>query len=228
MHDTPPQPQLVLFPGLGGDHHYYHLQQSVPARLITPDWLEPESDRETLAHYAERMAAGIRPEGTFYIGGVSLGAMVALEASHHLKTAGVLMISGCRAYSDLSLLFKMICPAAAAMPRQWVRPVLRFAGPPGFASMERLSPPQIAVMMNMMLRHSPRQLRWSVDAMMHWEFQGKTTNPVHCIHGEIDEVIPISHVNPDEVVKGGRHLINLTHAPQVNAFLAKCMGLGQI
>jgi pimeloyl-ACP methyl ester carboxylesterase len=48
---------------------------------------------------------------------------------------------------------------------------------------------------------------------------------VHHIHGEIDRIIPLKGVRPDEVVPQGGHLINLTHTGQVNRFIERCLGV---
>ncbi len=45
--------------------------------------------------------------------------------------------------------------------------------------------------------------------------------PVYHIHGNRDHVLPIGRVQPTETVEGGGHLLPITHASQVNAFLEK-------
>ena len=44
---------------------------------------------------------------------------------------------------------------------------------------------------------------------------------VHHIHGDRDRMMPLRRVRPDHVVRGGGHLINLTHADEVNAYMAE-------
>lgn len=220
--------QLVLFPGLGVDERLYAPQRAgLPIDIITPRWIEPESDRESLAHYSERMAAALRSEmgsssRSLYIGGLSLGAVVALEASLHLRTAGVLLISGCRSFADLSPTFQAGCAAVAALPRQWIHPALRLLGPAGFTLFEHLSAGQRQLMLMMMLEHSPRQTRWSIRALRRWKQSAMPFAPVHSIHGSDDEIIPLKNVTPDAIIPGGRHLISLTHAEEVNRFINQC------
>jgi pimeloyl-ACP methyl ester carboxylesterase len=220
-----PEIRLVLFPGIGVDARLYRPQRELPVRIEVPPWIAPESDRESLGHYAQRMAETVRGGGTIYVGGCSMGAMLALEAAKHLDARGVLLIGGCRSYRDLSPLFLSVCAATASMPQQWIEPAIRLSAPAGFSLFEDLNRTDMELMTTMMLEHSPGQLRWSAEAILGWELQGTPHAPVHSIHGENDEVIPVRNVNPDEIVKGGRHLIHLTHAPQVNRFLARSMGL---
>jgi hypothetical protein len=44
---------------------------------------------------------------------------------------------------------------------------------------------------------------------------------IYHIHGEVDHLIPIQNIEPDRTIKGGGHLINLTHAQEVNEFIKK-------
>ncbi|MDB5291507.1 MAG: hypothetical protein JWL69_2748 [Phycisphaerales bacterium] len=217
--------RLVLFPGIGVDGRLYEPQRKLPVKIEVPHWLEPESGSETLAHYAERMAATVRGGGRLYIGGCSMGAMLALEAARHLDAAGVLLIGGCRSNLDLSPLFRSVCAATASMPPPWIQPVIRLSAPAGFLLFEDLSAGHTKLMTTMMLEHSPGQLRWAAEAILGWELEADPPAPIYAIHGEIDEVIPLANVSPDEVIPGGRHLIHLTHAKEVNHFLASRMGL---
>ncbi|MDB5302039.1 MAG: hypothetical protein JWO87_3702 [Phycisphaerales bacterium] len=220
-----PNVRLVLFPGIGVDSRLYGPLRKLPVKIEVPPWLEPESGRETLAHYAERMAATIRGGGRLYVGGCSMGAMLALEAARHLDASGVLLIGGCRSHRDLSPLFRSVCAATASMPSPWIQSAIRLSAPAGFLLFEDLNSSQTQLMTTMMLEHSPGQLRWSAEAILGWELEADPSAPVHAVHGENDEVIPVANVKPDEIIPGGRHLIHLTHAREVNHFLADRMGL---
>src|SRR3954471_11103317 len=94
--------RLVLFPGLAADGRLFAPQQAgLPGvRVETPAWIEPARDDETLEAYSARMAALVAPPMAgerLFLGGASLGALVALEAARHLPgTEAVFMIGGCR------------------------------------------------------------------------------------------------------------------------------------
>ena len=45
----------------------------------------------------------------------------------------------------------------------------------------------------------------------------------YAVHGSDDKLIPCSRVAADEVVPGGGHVVNLTHADAVNAFLRRVL-----
>lgn len=212
--------RLVLFPGLGADERLFAPQRGLGVMLEIPRWPAPTSQRQTLSDYARRIAARIDDRGEVYLGGVSFGAMVALEAARHLRARAVFMIGGCTSHRQISLPFQGVCALGACMPRQWLPAVLRLA-PPVLRLLEGLSDEQAGLITQMLLENHPAQTRWSAGAILRWSAQPPMACPIHSIHGELDEVIPLSNVNPDDVVEGGRHLISLTHPEKVNEFLAK-------
>ena len=51
--------------------------------------------------------------------------------------------------------------------------------------------------------------------------------PVRLIHGDRDVLIRAAVVKPDRVIRGGGHLVNLTHPKAVNEFILECLrGVG--
>ena len=111
-----------MFPGLGVDARVYEPQRGLPVNLEIVEWIEPQSPDESLAHYAERMAAGIGQRPGDYVGGISLGSMVALEVASRIDARGVFVIGGCSSHRQVSPLFKAVLAAGAGMPWWWRRP----------------------------------------------------------------------------------------------------------
>ena len=66
-------------------------------------------------------------------------------------------------------------------------------------------------------------LRRVARMIMAWRHPSPLACPIHHIHGAKDKVIPVRKACPDRVVPGGGHLINLTHAPEVNRFILECL-----
>jgi pimeloyl-ACP methyl ester carboxylesterase len=217
-------PTLLLFPGLGADARVYRPQRELPIQIEFVAWPEPESQRESLAHYAQRIASSIGTRLHLHIGGISLGAMVALEAARLLDARSVFLIGGCTSHRQITPPFRAVLRAGAAMPAKMIRPSLLLA-PLAFKMFERLSPEDRKLMTAALREHSPVQTRWSCRAILEWECCAMEPDvPVHAIHGEEDEIIPVDKVQVEEVVPGGRHLINLSNAQQVNRFIYDRLG----
>ncbi len=213
-------PTLLLFPGLGVDARVFGPQRSLPFPIEVAEWVEPLTSDETLTAYARRMARMLGPRPGCYVGGISLGAMVALEAARELQAAGIFAIGGCASHRQIASLFRTALAASAHLPTAAVRPILSLAAPT-LRLIDQLPPEPAQLMMRMMKEHSRRQIIWSCGAIEGWECSVASLGiPVHAIHGEKDAVIPVSGVTPRQVVAGGHHLINLTHAAEVNAFIA--------
>lgn len=74
----------------------------MPLDITVAESIEPESPRESLAHYAQRMAAKLGPRQDTFVGGLSLGAMIALEAATIMRADGVFVIGGCTSHRQIS------------------------------------------------------------------------------------------------------------------------------
>lgn len=214
-------PTLLLFPGLGADPRVFAPQQKLPFPILFGQWPEPESSNETLAHYAHRVADQIGAHENLYVGGVSLGAMVALEAARLINARGVFLIGGCTSGRQISPLFRSMLATSAALPEWLVRPSLLLS-PLAFRMFERLSREHRRLMNRVLREHSPDQIRWSCRAILEWECCAMPPDvPVISLHGQDDRVILLDNVQADHVLPGGRHLINLQCAQDVNRILAQ-------
>jgi pimeloyl-ACP methyl ester carboxylesterase len=66
-------------------------------------------------------------------------------------------------------------------------------------------------------------MKWVCRAVAGWRPSEPPPVAVFQIHGQKDRLMPVRLAEADEVVPEGGHLINLTHAEQVNAFLKKAV-----
>ena len=64
-------------------------------------------------------------------------------------------------------------------------------------------------------------MRWALGALLRWQPGPPPAIPTFQIHGARDRMILASGIEADELIPDGGHLINLTHAEQVNAFIRK-------
>lgn len=213
---------LILFPGLGADASTFREQlQAFPSARV-PAWIKPEP-RESLADYGRRMAIEIGPHGRCIVGGASFGGAVALEVARHCAAKAVILMSSCRSGMQvprrlrwLEFGCRVIPTAAIQLAKDALAPIIAL----GYG---RMSAAQRADLIQIIRETSVEFLRWGARALMTWPGVGDLHCPVFHIHGDRDPIIPLKRVEPDVVVTGGGHLVNDTHAAQVNTYIARCM-----
>ena len=69
----------------------------------------------------------------------------------------------------------------------------------------------------------PRLTCWSIGAILGWQPTSPPDVPVFHIHGRRDRMILTARVAADVFIPDGGHLINLTHAAEVNSFIRKVL-----
>lgn len=222
----PPRARLILLPGLAT--HPRVLAPQIEAfgdSLYVPLWLQPQR-HESLPDYAERFAEMLRPaldDGReLFLGGVSFGGMVAYEMARILRPRAVLLVASCRTGDAIPAWMAAIERLSVLVPN----PVLTVARPLAgrlLAGIERLQGPDRQVLLDIIARADPQLIRWSARACTHWRSSSRLPDdmPVFHLHGDRDWIIPRRRVDPADTIAGGRHLIHLSHAAEVNAWLRK-------
>jgi pimeloyl-ACP methyl ester carboxylesterase len=212
-------PRLVLFAGLGADHRLFHRQNAaLRASVEVPAWIHP-LPRERINDYAARIAPTIRSRPPYFLGGVSFGGMVAMEVAQHVSCQGVILISSCRSCRAIPLWQRFIArPLARAVPahvQKWVD----LHVPGALRPLGKCTPADRSLVLHM-IRDTPAAfLRWSLREALRWRGVNDLPVPIHHIHGRRDRTIPCPRDGVDQFIPDGGHLIALTHADAVNAFI---------
>ncbi len=216
--------QLILLPGLGADHRLLEPQRAAFPQLIVPPWIPPRKN-ESLAQYAERMAETLTPSPDLplVLGGVSFGGMLAYEMARRLKPDAVVLIASCCRRESLRPIYvpgrwllPLIPPQAWKVAKLLAGPVLRLK--------HRRSAARRELLIAMFRDSDPRFMHWTLQAILRWQPTPLVGVPVFQIHGRRDPLIPACRVEADVVLPNGGHLINWTHADEVNAFIRNVAG----
>ena len=219
---THPNTRLILLPGMAADWRLFTHQIKVFETLEIPPWL-PTRRNETLAAYAQRMAASLSPSEPYFLGGASLGGMLALEMVRHLHPAprGIFLIGSCR--HGLRVVpvtlrrARIINPLIPTLLFDWFK---LFVVP---LRKNRLTTEQRKIFSDM-YRDTPGSfVEWASTAIVRWPGVTHVDVPVYHIHGSRDRILPLRGVRPDHVIPGGGHLISLSHPEDVNTFIRERM-----
>jgi len=211
--------QLVLFPGLGADGRLFEPQRAEFPRLEVPPWIDPLTD-ETLPDYAARLAGNVEVKRPLVLGGVSLGGMIACEVSVHLKPDALVLVASCRSPEAIPFFYRALQPLIGLVPRGVARIVKPFS-PLIVHKFGKLSREQTTLFVQMVREADAEFIHWAANALLKWQPSPLPDVPVFHIHGSRDQIIPAGKVQADELVPGGGHLINVTHADAVNAFIRR-------
>jgi pimeloyl-ACP methyl ester carboxylesterase len=143
--------------------------------------------------------------------------MIALELARHLGPRRVFLFGSCRSPRAIApglRALRRLAPLLPVPPPRWSRPlVARWFG--------ATSPAHVQLFADMLAATPPPFLHWASHAVFTWEGVPRLPMPVHHVHGSRDRLIPLRRVQPDHVIGGAGHLLNITHAGAVNDFLAR-------
>lgn len=240
-------PRLILIPGLGANRLLFEPQRHhFDQDLFLPDWIPPlfikiegrKPVPEALTDYARRLAERwketvlAKPEvrRAYWLGGVSFGGMIALEAASYLveeglPPKGLFLIASARSSGAmpggirLGLKFlQMLGPKNAAKLRPWIRG--RVIKREGLNELDERLFHRMAdsVDIELVLWGASAVLGWSGDESSAKELAAKGVR-IHQIHGDKDWAIPFRSGHADKVIQGGKHLINMSHAQAVNEYI---------
>jgi pimeloyl-ACP methyl ester carboxylesterase len=221
------RPRLVLVPGLGVDKRVFHPQAAAFPDLLIPQWLDPEP-RESLPHYAERLAESVRAvaRGPVVVGGLSLGGMLALEMARHLDSQAVVLIASCRSPRAICGPLQVAEHLGRFVPSRVVGWSLGLA--PLFCGRGGgISPADRKLLGEIVSQVPVPLLRWGARAIMEWPGAAESSVPVHHVHGDHDWVLPLRCVQPSVIVRGGSHVLNLSNPDEVNDVLRKALSSGR-
>jgi pimeloyl-ACP methyl ester carboxylesterase len=212
---------MILLPGLGADARLFERQREAFPQLQVPAWIPPRKN-ESLPGYAARMAERISPSPNvpLILGGVSFGGMLACEMARHLKPSAVVLIASCRARESLRPCHRSLRRLLPLFPA-WGWNIAKPLAGPALRLIGGLSPSERELLATMFKETDSRFMHWTVQAILSWHPAPLDGVPVFHIHGTRDRMIPARCVQPDALVPGGGHMINLTHAEEVNAFLGQ-------
>jgi pimeloyl-ACP methyl ester carboxylesterase len=215
--------KLYMIPGTGADWRMYMPQLDRFPDLIVPQWLPPVARKEPIASYAKRLSAEIDTSQPFFLGGTSLGGMIAQEMAKELKPLGLILIATCSDSKAIPLIWRISGKVTRITPdfivKWWFKRLSACA--------KRADParfPHKDTYAQMLLDMPPALVRWQSGASTEWGLTSPLPIPVFHIHSGRDKVIPLARITkPQRVIENGGHLINVTHAAAVNDFIISCL-----
>lgn len=228
--------QLLILPGLGGDHRMAAPQLALPFEVITPDLIEMNPG-ETLADYALRFAGqllearSISLHRPLFIAGYSFGSAIALELVSILKPRGVILIGGLTSGSELRphvrFFGKYVVKHVPLFAFILATPIIRFVmrRNSGDHAWPQISESDLDLCIAMYRAISPRFFRAAYASLAKWDGvpsvgAGIVSTPLLRIQGQHDQIILCPTRNDEVVVfAGAKHLVHFARPLEVNRLI---------
>jgi pimeloyl-ACP methyl ester carboxylesterase len=231
---TLPAP-LVLLPGLGADERLFGPQrEAFGDALHVPEWIAPRSRGESLRAYAQRWAepintrvAGFSDDRPWFLGGASMGGMLALEMVPHLDRlpGALLLIASARSTPQYPAYVKLSAAVLNQLPPKAAAALLKWSAVP-IGVRDGLDDPGYQRLAAMAREADPERYLWSMGAAAEWTYagppetvRGQPFPPIRQIHGADDWMMPLPESDVDLVIDKAKHVLTLSHDRTVNRWL---------
>lgn len=207
---------VYFISGLGADKRVFDklsLDTSISARHI--EWITPLK-KETIAHYASRLAAQIDTTKPFQLVGLSFGGIIASELTEIFHPEKTIIISSTATGVPVSSFYQKLLKFLLASPL--AVPVLKH---PNFLAYRYFGAdtPEMKSLLKAILKDTNGKfLKWALAEMSHWNKPVKPSGIFH-IHGSADKLIPVKLVAPDIIIENGGHLMIYAQADEISEIL---------
>ena len=214
--------QLLILPGLGGDHRMAHSQLTLPYECITPDYI-PFEKGESLVDYSYRFYAHILNVHTidldrpFFIAGYSLGSAIGMELAKYLPVRGLILIGGPMSGRVIRLIPRLFGKYFCWWLPLWVYRSAEIFVAPVMRLVSGISEHEIKLAGVMYHELARGLFREGYRALVEWPGCDVDV-PFIRIHGEFDQIItcpkPGDHVR---IIPRTKHLVGQARPKPVNA-----------
>jgi pimeloyl-ACP methyl ester carboxylesterase len=209
---------VYFISGLGADRRAFQkIRLNDSFRVQHVEWIEPYQG-ETLSAYVKRLMEQIDLDSPFSLVGLSFGGVIAVEMAKVSKPEKIIILSSLSRSNELPKKFKLI--GALNLHRLIPAPVYK-------------KPTKIIAWFFGAKTNSDRKLlyeifedssavflKWAVDKLLKWKNDFRPENLFH-IHGENDQLLPLSCVAEDMSIPNAGHLMVLTHARLISGLIEK-------
>lgn len=214
--------RLFLLPGLGADERLFAALGELRLPVIAHRLPVPERN-EPMWSYALRVAAGLDLRAEDWIGGCSLGSLVAADIACRRPVAGLVLIGGALSSRTLVAPLGWLARLRHLMPMSVLQPLLAtrtvlslaFGALPGAVLQELAA--MLEATPDALLREGARLATGYFPSLA-------PLCPVYAIHGARDRLMRRPPVADCRMVAGAGHALTLSHPEVVTAFLNDVVG----
>lgn len=210
---------VYFLSGLGADKRAFQFLKLPGYQLHYLDWLNPDP-RETIDHYAQRLASAITAKHPVLVG-LSFGGIMAIEVSKWVKVEKVILISSPKTQLELPIYLQIFrwFPVYYAIPPRLLKRIMLLVMDWFFSINSR---EESLLLKTILLDTKDDFLRWAIDIVLHWN-QTEAIENVYHIHGRGDRIFPLRFLKADTLIEGG-HFMIVNQAERISALLRQIIG----
>ena len=195
---------VFLLPGLGATSDLFaDYQFPFPTRRV--DYPAPSTPTLSFSDYARQLIRdhGIQPGDSLI--GVSLGGMISCEIAALMPITKVTLVSSCTDSHHLQPFVRHLRQLSRFMPWRWIQ---KTPFPSFFLNRSR----RLALAMFRMA--DAKFIRWACLHAARWKSPSVHRDTIQ-IHGDKDPLFPISRQKIHLIIRGGDHLMVLSHQTEI-------------
>ena len=207
--------KVYFISGLAADSRIFkNIRLPNEFEIVHLDWVPP-LEKETLRHYALRLAEKIDTREKFVLVGLSMGGMIAVEIANHLSVQSTIIISSVPLSNHLPFYFRFGA-------RLYIHKFLPIGLLKNAALAKRLFTTETkedkAILKQIIRESDPVFIKWALRAILKWDNQKIPDNLVH-IHGSRDEILLMRYTKPTHVIAKAGHLMVVNRSEEINEIL---------
>ena len=211
--------KVYFISGLGADSRVFNNISLPPGyEPVFLEWITPLKN-ESLREYALRLAEKINTNEPFSLIGLSMGGMIATEIAKEFTPAVIILLSSVPSSNQLPKRYKI----AQALRLHLLIPVRLIKSA---TIMKRIfsveSNDDKQVLRQVIKDTDPAFVRWAMGAILEWKNETIPTSLFH-IHGSRDEILPLKHTRATHTIIGGRHMMVMSKAAEINILLQQLL-----
>ena len=210
--------KIYCFSGLGADKRAFRYLNLAPHELVHIDWID-HLKNETLEQYALRIKPEISNDKPFALMGLSLGGMIAVEVSKHIKPEKLIIISSIVSRDEMPAKYKL----AGQLGLHKLIPLWFFKKPNWLTNyfFGAKTAKSKKLMTDILGNAHFEFLKWAISAMLGW----KNTSKPGCIriHGTDDHILPIGNLHIEHRIEGAGHFMIVNKADELSEIITRSM-----
>lgn len=207
--------KVFLIAGMGADVRLFKNLDLSGFEVIDAAWIDPDAN-DTIATYAAQLIQKYNITARSNVIGVSLGGMFAVEIAKQVDLKNVIIISSIKTIDEAPFYYKVFrtLPVYKLITGKLILSVGKLMKPFFSKKMGGES-----LLFDSMLRNtSPKFLKWSMGAALHWD--GQTPSQyIHHLIGDADLVFDHRKIKNTIVIPGGDHMMVVTRAKDINPII---------